>query len=412
MRAFTQTCRPVSRAALDQSIADIAREYTSLLWAGDQPSIAVPPAAALFFTHLCRVSADSKHRALAIEAARLSGDLIAHVPLGPQLYGGLAGVAWPLAHLERLGITDDAFDLGNVDDLLIECVSDAVTPHFDLISGTVGLGIYFLERLPTRPAIEGLRKVIQRLEDTGESDDSGLRWLTSPEFVPPTQRGDFPAGKYDLGLAHGVPGVIAFLAIALMNGADRQPTEGMLRAAVKWLVALERPDTSRGAYGVVIDARKPKTPLRRRAAWCYGDPGIAIALLLAAQALRDSNLRHRAHRLARGAAVLAEEERDSVVDTSLCHGSAGLAHLFGILGDALDDEELRARSDAWHATTIELRRPGEGIAGYYFSKWDNGNRRRVADPTVLQGAAGVGLSLLSALDPNSDRSWDRLLLLS
>jgi lantibiotic modifying enzyme len=404
--------RPLARTEVEPAIADIAQALMALMRAGGRPSIEIPPAATLFLAHLGRVSGDAKYRKAANEAAEICAEFIAEVPMQPYLYGGIAGMAWPLAHMERIGGVDDALDFESIDELLIDSVGDDVTPPYDLISGAVGLGTYFLERLPAPAAAEGLRRVIARLEATGERDEHGMRWFTIPELVPSTQRDSLPAGKYDLGLAHGIPGVIAFLALALLHGADRQPAEEMLRESVRWLVGLERPEGERGAYGVMVDPRAPRTPLRQRAAWCYGDPGIAMALLLAARALGDGGLLRGVHRTARRAAALAESERDAVVDTSLCHGSAGLGHLFGILGRALDDGQLRRYADGWHATTMEMRRPGEGVAGFYFARWHEGTPRIEPDASFLQGAPGVGLSLLSALDPDGDRSWDRLLLLS
>ncbi|MBV9111064.1 MAG: hypothetical protein JO306_16785, partial [Gemmatimonadetes bacterium] len=223
----------------------------------------------------------------------------------------------------------------------------------------------------------------------------------------------FPAGKYDLGMAHGVPGVIAFLSLALLAGARRELAEGMLRDAVRWLVSHQRADAAQGAYGTAIDARDPARPLHRRAAWCYGDPGVAVALLLAARALGDDALQAHAHALARSAAAFAARERGRVLDASLCHGSAGLAHLFGVIGHTLGDRELCARAAGWHAMTLSLRTPGEGVGGFCYSQGDDagGPRRRVADPSLLQGAAGIGLSLLLGIGGNGDRSWDRMLLL-
>lgn len=404
---------PLSRATLEQPVTDIARALASLLRAGD-PSLDTLPGATLFLAHLARASGDPEHLRAAADAAAFSADAIARVPMGVHLHGGLAGLAWPLAHMQRLGFGDAAdLDFEGVDDLLVDCVRDGVVPHFDLIGGTVGLGVYFLERLPAPAAAEGLRLVIRGLEATGERDERGLRWFTGPELVSPWQRERLPDGKYDLGMAHGVPGVVAFLALALLAGADRHPAEGMLRDAIRWLTATQRPDGRLGCYGTAIDVRDPDTPLYRRAAWCYGDPGVAVALLLAARALPDEALHGRAAALARMAAAFAETERSRVVDASLCHGSAGLAHLFAVLGEACDDEGLRARSRGWHAMTLEMRTPGEGVAGFWYSQSpdDGGPRQKLADPSFLQGAAGVGLSLLHLLDPDGDRTWDRLLLL-
>lgn len=396
---------PLDRAAVHHSVLRIADALTASLRSEDAQSPRTLPGAALFLTHLGLASGEAKHREAAAEAVALSGDLVTRVPMRLALYGGLAGMVLPIAHRERLGIGDDGFDLDGIDDVLLEGIDPGVTPHFDLISGVVGLGVYFLERLPAPAAREGLRRVIHRLRATAELDERGMRWLTTPDLIPAFKQGATPLGRYDLGMAHGIAGVAAFLALALLNGADRDPAEAMLRETVRWLTALERTDAGEGVYGTMVDPRRPEVMAPGRAAWCYGDPGTAAALLLAARALGDDALRHRADALARHSAAFADAQRHRAVDTSVCHGTAGLAHLFRVLGRPADAER-------WDAATMAMRRPEEGVAGFYFVESREGGVRRAPDATFLQGAAGVGLVLLSALDPARDWSWDRLLLLS
>ncbi len=404
---------PHEHAAREQWINDIAFAMMGLNERNDASAITGVSGATLFLTHLSQLTGRAEHRNALLECATRSKEIVASLPMGSALYGGIAGMVWPLAHLDRLGLDDQATDLGDIDDLLIASLEADAISKYDLISGAVGLGVYFLERMPAPAAIEGLRAVTRQLATTGERDGRGLRWLTSVEMIPADQHEKWPAGRYDLGVAHGVPGVIAFLALALLEGFDHEPAEGMLRDAVRWLLTLQRPDARMGAFATMIDAREnAPPPMTSRAAWCYGDPGIAMAVFLASLALNDGKMRESAHAMARNSAILADSERRRVFDMSLCHGSAGLAHLFGVFGEVFRDHDLRTRSGEWHRETLAMRRQGEGVAGVYFCRFDDGIRRNVPDPSFLQGAAGVGLSLLRTLDPAADRSWDRLLLLS
>jgi hypothetical protein len=69
-------------------------------------------------------------------------------------------------------------------------------------------------------AAEGLRLVVRALEAEGRRDARGLAWFTGPARVPAPQREMYPEGKYDLGMAHGAAGVIAFLALSLLAALD------------------------------------------------------------------------------------------------------------------------------------------------------------------------------------------------
>ncbi|MBV9108904.1 MAG: hypothetical protein JO306_05835, partial [Gemmatimonadetes bacterium] len=135
---------------------DIARALEARLYEAERPSLDTLPGATLFFTHLSRACGDPAYALAARDAAALSALAIAEVPLRASLFGGLAGMAWPLAHMQRLGVPGAGeLDLGGVDELLMECIGDGAVPAFDLIVGIVGLGVYFLERLPDPVAKEG-----------------------------------------------------------------------------------------------------------------------------------------------------------------------------------------------------------------------------------------------------------------
>lgn len=70
------------------------------------------------------------------------------------------------------------------------------------------------------------------------------------------------------------------------------------------------------------------------------------------------------------------------------------------------------RGNTWFARALELRRPGQGIAG--FRTWGpgaDGEMTWLIDPTFLTGAAGIGLALLGATT-DLEPVWDRLLLLA
>lgn len=395
-----------------QSIYEIASGIDSLARSGRDEFVRALPGATLFFGYLARYSSEDAYFRTTRDCIERSADAVGQLRLPVGLYGGVAGLVWPLAHLERQGIMVSQIDLDDVDELLIEAVPESITPAYDLISGVVGLGVYFLERTPDPSACEGLRRVLDRLYATAIRDQHGARWLTSASLVPAIQRAKAPDGKYDLGMAHGIAGVIALLALMVIENHDAERSLILLEESVRWLVGYESTEVAGCAYASTLDARDLSAISVRRPAWCYGDLGIATAYRLAAMALEDPSLRSRATRLARGAASIAAMSTRGTVDTSLCHGAAGIAHLLGLLGRTLQAPDLQDKSAAWQETALAMRNHEEGIAGYYFMDYSSGAARRMPDATFLQGATGVGLSLLSMLRPTNGSSWERLLLIS
>lgn len=179
--------------------------------------------------------------------------------------------------------------------------------------------------------------------------------------------------------------------------------------APRWLLARQLPAGKVSCFGTSFVAGEDTGA--SRLAWCYGDPGIAATLLVAARAAGVPAWEDKALEIARAAARRPLEQA-FVRDAGLCHGAAGLAHLFNRFWQASSEEVFRDAARFWIERTLELRVPGEGIAG--FRAWHaqpGPNGQWVADPGLLEGATGVALVLLAAAS-TVEPEWDRILLVS
>jgi hypothetical protein len=94
---------------------------------------------------------------------------------------------------------------------------------------------------------------------------------------------------------------------------------------------------------------------------------------------------------------------------SICHGSAGIAHIFNRLQQATGSEVLRAAAESWLGQVVDAWRPGVGLGGFLAA--DDADGGIGIQAGFLTGAAGIGLVLLAAATPVEPR-WDRLYLLS
>ena len=334
-------------------------------------------------------------------------DELPHVP-GRGLIGGLAGTAWVLAHVAEPETVDEL--LAPIDaSFERELAADAWDGSYDLIGGLVGRGIYLLERHRTSgapPARRALARVLDHLLALGEPTADGMAWFTPPRLVPKGHHEAWPDGYFNYGLAHGNPGVVALLG-RLAELPEPRAAAACLEAT-RWLLAQRLPPHPRGRYPLVV-ARGERPLERTRAAWCYGDPGVAVALWGAAARCGRSSELADAQALGRECAARAFVD-SGVVDPGLCHGAAGLAHIFNRMYQASGDEVFRTAATTWLARTLAMRREG-GLGG--FAAWTaprRGDRPAwvpVAD--VLDGALGVALALLAAVH-SIEPGWDRLLL--
>lgn len=362
---------------------------------------------ACFFTYLDQARPDHGYEDTAMELLERSIEATGSMQAPPSLYGGFGGVAWTLEHLRGRLFEEDGEDPGaDVAAALVEHVS--LSPwlgHYDLISGLVGFGVYALERHPHAGGRECMERVLARLAETSERRPDGLSWLTRAELLFAKDLENYPAGYYNVGVAHGVPGVIGLLAQACAAGFDARE---MLDGAVAWVLAQKMPAGSSSIFPYSVAPVGEPRPTRL--AWCYGDLGIAVCLLAAARAVGEAGWEREALEVARRAATRTSAEDSGVVDAGICHGAAGNSHLFNRLYQATGDPVFRDAAIAWVDRALSLREEGQGVGGY--KMWIAGMDGELGwrpDPGFLTGSAGVGLCLLAAATP-IEPEWDRVLL--
>ncbi|HEX9942700.1 MAG TPA: lanthionine synthetase C family protein [Thermoanaerobaculia bacterium] len=364
---------------------------------------------ALFYSYLDRVRPGQGCDDTAMELLERAIEATGEVHAPPSLYGGFSGVAWALEHLRGRLFEDDEEGEDAGDEVAAALFDHlGLTPwrgQYDLISGLVGFGVYALERLPRAGGRECLERVVTRLAETAERGPGTVTWRTSPDLLIERDAVAFPEGNYNLGVAHGVPGAIALLAQACAAGLDARD---LVDGAVAWLLAQKLPAEAGSVFSYNVAPGVGPTPARL--AWCYGDLGIAAALLAAARAVGEEGREREALEIARQAANRPTEV-SGVVDAGICHGAAGAAHLFNRLHQATGDPLCREAALRWLDRTLSLRRPGEGVGG--FLAWTtSGSGEELAwrpEAGFLTGAAGVGLALLAAAAP-VEPEWDRVLL--
>ncbi len=354
---------------------------------------------ALLFACLYRHRGREADRASALAHLDAAFDAIATAPATPTLHTGFLGPAWvALTITEWLcpGSPDPIDE--ELDASLLGMLSH--TPSqvpFELIAGSAGQGLYLLARHPSPTAERALVHLLDALEASAVRAESGRTWHTPPEWLPEAQRIAAPQGTWNLGLSHGVPGVIVLLA-ELERRRFGPRVRNLLEDATSWLLAqqLETPNpTYYPAWHEVGERDREGT----RLAWCYGDLGVCVALANAADALGSTELRDAASSLALHAATLSREN-SGVLDAGLCHGAAGAGHLFLRLHRHLGHEPLLAAARRWFEVTLALgerettrwrfHHPRPGLRAEH-EAW-------IEDPTFLTGEAGAAIALIGAIE--------------
>ncbi|MGO1051901.1 lanthionine synthetase C family protein [Crossiella sp. CA198] len=331
--------------------------------------------------------------------------------LAPGVFSGTGGLALCVAGCAEaeprfapsLGRLHDQF-AAQIADLDLPMVERAVSDSdYDMISGAAGTLAYLCSIAEPDQA---LHTAADKLLDyliwlSAPPRDLTLtrRWLIAPELCAPLGRDprEFPGGYLNLGMAHGIPGAVAALAVAWQRGLRRPGQEQAIRRMTDWLLAVRRADPHGPVWATEIPVAatgeevRPNHP-HDQIAWCYGTAGVAVSLLAVADALGDAALRTAAMAAFEG--VLRRSAAEPVLSPTFCHGVAGLLAIcleFATAGSALAREhtprlltELLGHADP--ANPLVFR--DEEEPGVF-----------VDSPALLTGSTGVALTLLAAVSP-------------
>lgn len=276
---------------------------------------------------------------------------------------------------------------------------------YDTISGLAGIGRILLAAAVDGNAVAEPGLIAALTAMTTMLTDNGLPrpgWWVPTEQHPAVVAARLDhTGAADTGLAHGVAGPLALLALAHCAGYTVPGQQTAIRDAVAWLERQRAddhgwPDHATGkelADGAGITRRG------RRAAWCYGPPGITRSLMHAARALDNPLLAEAAR--ADLAQLGALHNTWDTEGPTLCHGYAG------VLRCATVDTGVADYAAAGIAQSLDRDRPFLVAHVEHGTSHDN--------PGFLTGAAGVALTLsdLAGLPSHPVTTpWDAVLLIA
>src|ERR1700710_1290833 len=249
MWPMTRSWNPLLEGPLADKVSRSLREIADAL-PGAAPKAGNPPASlasgmageALFYTYLALATADTAAADRAADLVDRAGEELANSPMAPNLYSGFPGVAWTMEHLQGRLFESGGEEEGE-DDPMLEIDEALLGPlsrtpwvgEYDLIGGLAGIAVYALERLPRPGATALLEQIVARLAELSEEMPDGAAWFSPVERIPEWQREFHPNGYYNLGVAHGLPGVVPVLAGACAAGVAVDRARPLLDRGVRFL---------------------------------------------------------------------------------------------------------------------------------------------------------------------------------
>ncbi|HRI80029.1 MAG TPA: lanthionine synthetase C family protein [Cyclobacteriaceae bacterium] len=364
---------------------------------------------ALFFMYYSRYTKNEDYYDLAIERIERSMELIDKGYYSHTHASGLSGIFWALDHfIEQDFISDSVresmapFDqyLG---DIMLENIAKG---EFDFLHGALGVAHYFIKRRKHNPDLDlYLENLIKGLHHCAiEVDADTIKWHS-------TLSNETGEPEPNICLSHGMSS-IAIMLSKFINA----------NIAVKWAIPLLH-QTINYILSQEIDSAHyiscfPSTSLERRhqqfpsrIAWCYGDLGVGIALCQAGKAVNINQWYKKGLEVLMYSCSRQDLHMNKVFDAGICHGTAGVAHVYDRLYIDTDLPIFEKAALYWHHKTLDFGMSQQGIAGFkpYFPNVTVDAKE--FQRGFLMGISGIGLSLLHAVS-DIPPAWDECLLLS
>jgi len=347
-----------------------------------------------------------------------------------DLHAGLSGLAYTAFYLSRGGKRYKKL-LSAIDTVLLK--SQAITCEqflasknhssvhlWDVISGFSGISRYLLIRkndTAFRPALNMMLECLVELAN----DVNGLpRWFTPVHLSPGIDMQKvYPEGSLNCGMAHGIPGPLAALSLARIQGIDVKGQESAIKKIADWLLA-HRLDDKYGmnwpsavavrtvnGYAASKYLQTTEGLFPTHTGWCYGPSGVAASLWFAGMALNEREYSRKAVEIMSSIAERPLSER-MIVSPAFCHGFAGQLQI--IIRFAARTGIAQFSDEA--VTLVRLL-----LSKYYDPNFLLGFQshedmgRSIDQAGLLDGVPGIILALLAA-STDIEPKWDNIFMLS
>ena len=359
---------------------------------------------ALFLFYYSFYTGDSKYADIGEQALEQALDMINKGFVSFNYYSGISGFVWTCEHLAQHGFIElnDSTLLDKFRPYLYSAMEyELLKGNYNFLQGGLGIALYFLMHKNNHTEIN---KLLECLDQTAEKMPDRC-WKWKSVLDPKSQR-----IGYDISLSLGMSGIVACMSKLYRQNPKLRKSKEILSGAVKYILQQKLLQSQISYFPTYsLDYNDGPNFMQGRLAWCYGDLGISEALLRASKALNDTILQNFAIEVLSFCCTRKDIETSFVNDTALCHGTAGIAHIFQRVYHETENLIFYDAANYWLAKTLEMAKFKDGLAG--FKKWSGSARQWINCYSLVEGISGIGLCFITALDSKL-LSWDECLLLS
>lgn len=301
---------------------------------------------------------------------------------------GLTGVLKTLEILNRSSLVE--IDYSEIESTYRNNLYEWMDNRFangdnDFLHGAIGVAMYY------KNDPQFIEAALSGLEKSSITDKNRLKWISN--------LGQNRHNGYNISLSHGISSIVIYLSQVYNSGVKTNLCSRLLEGAVNYVLSQQISAAQYGCYfpSQSLDNGEPTS--QSRLAWCYGDLGVAAALWQAGKATGNMVWLEKAMEVYWFSTGRTDFNDAMVKDAGLCHGTAGIAMMFAYMYRETLDRKFKDARDYWIDQTLNMGRFSNSPAGYKkITMNENGIIVWEDSFSLLEGIAGIGLMLLSAMD--------------
>ena len=376
---------------------------------GEEPSLFTGDMGkALFLLHYSVFKKEEVYYDKAMKYLDQSFEMIDRGYYKSNLASGVSGIFWLVEHLVEHGfINEDVREsIQEFDQYLAETMLEEIEKsNFDFLHGALGIAFYLLKRRDINPDLNGsLEKFIHGLHRCAiEVDSDTVKWHNGQD--------ETLENMPNISLSHGISSIAIMLSKFAKANIAPDITIPLLHRTVNYLLSQEIDPVKYVSYFPTHSLESHAPISTSRLAWCYGDLGVGLALYHAANAANVDQWRRKAIEVFTYSCSRKDLQINGIKDAGLCHGTAGLAHIFHRLYLDTGISSFKEATSYWHEQTLGFDINCNNLSGYApYLNVKVGNEESLFGG-FLMGISGIGLSLLHSVS-DIPPAWDECLLLS
>ncbi len=325
---------------------------------------------------------------------------------------GISGFGWILDRLEQDNFLNSPNDslLAPLNELIYSnMLLNNKIGNLDFLAGTIGHSMFFLKRYEcTKDSVlknrykEYLLTIIDHIGKLRRNNNNNLLWETI------INRKTLERGC-NLGLSHGISGILIFLSKLYGFSDFRNRVEPMIIEGVNYLISKKGKSSDFSFFPNYINESGGQDE-KSRLGWCYGDLGIALAIWYCGKALSDTKIKDVAMEILLIAGKRKDVTETFIVDSGLCHGAFGVAQIYNRMSVETNTTKFKEYAEFWIAEGLKMVKSNVTThAG--FLQFQGQDSKWKGKQNLLEGIAGIGLTIISQLT-NLESNWDECLLIS